>query len=551
MKKSISLKQIVCDIYLAVLFVVYPLFQHNGYYDMGMNKYYFYLISTIAFLVLLVITIVTDPDTFKSSNKSKRKNSKKKTNTPEASLTFKEKLINLKDKFLAWFKPLSIVEKFVWAYLACIIISFIFGINKYVGFWGSDGWQMGLLVQCLMIACFFVFAKVWEPDMLPFYFSMAGSSLVFLLGILMRFGIDPLGNYEGLDTYYVQMFISTIGQSSWYSGYMCAVFPLGVGLYFISEDKKTRIISGLYSVLTFCALAIHDSDSEILGIGCFCLVLLWLAFNNMKSLTRTLEIYTMIAFAFAFMGVVRRGLINSFNGPDSITLKISDNGLIIPTFIALLIITVLCHCLGKNSFNQISFKNDKILKIIRKVIFIIIAFVPVLIAVFIYLNTKWKLGFIFEEGHKYNNYMYFDQYWGNMRGSSWKACALIFMDYPLWRKLIGIGPDSLFVISQYNERYRSILDLVFESDNVLTCAHNEFFNSIVTYGIIGGIAYIGIFASGIYRYVKEYIKKPIVILGAMCIASYCGHNFFCYQTVLCTPFILVIMGICEANISKN
>ena len=107
-----SLKQLICNAYLAVLFVVYPLFQHDHYYNMGENKYYFYLWSTIIFLVLLVIAIVTDPETYNKGSKSngKKKNRSikgKKAPVKAEKLPFKERVIQIKDKFMAWFMPKS------------------------------------------------------------------------------------------------------------------------------------------------------------------------------------------------------------------------------------------------------------------------------------------------------------------------------------------------------------------------------------------------------------------------------------------------------------
>lgn len=543
--KDTSLKQIICTIYLAVLFVVYPLFQHDHYYDMGENKYKFYIISTIIFLVLLGIAIITDPDTYykkgKGSNKKKNKNTKTKTKNASESKTASKK-DGVTSLFMEWFGPKSIVEKFVWAYLLFAIISFIFGIDKYYGFFGADGWHMGLLIQCIMIACFFVYAKAWKPSWTPVYLAMAGSAVVMLLGIVMRFGIDPLGNYEGLDAYYISSFNSTIGQSSWYSSYMCTVLPVGVALYYITKDSKVRVVSGLYTCLSFCALIMQDSDSAYIAIAGIYLVMLWVAFRNREYLARLVEIAVIMFGSFVFMGFVRRSLEYRFNGdPESISLKIADNKLIIVAFVIMVVIRAILAVGPVQKVCDKAFDNVKVLNIVRTVLFSLIALMVVAVIAFVPLNTKGVFG-----EPIYNSFLYFDEMWGNRRGASWRACWMIFSDYSIFRKLIGIGPDSLAIVTQYNDTYRTILDTVFASDNVLTCAHNEFFNAIVVYGLLGGIAYIGIFVSSIIRFVKESKVMPIIIAGAICVAAYCGHNVFCYQTVICTPFILVIIGICES-----
>ena len=52
-------------------------------------------------------------------------------------------------------------------------------------------------------------------------------------------------------------------------------------------------------------------------------------------------------------------------------------------------------------------------------------------------------------------------------------------------------------------------------------------------------------ASLVMAHAKKAARSPILIGILACVLSYVGHNLFCYQTVLCTPFIFLIMGIGE------
>ena len=552
--KDTSLKQIICNTYLAVLFIVYPLFQHDHYYNMGENKYYFYLWSTIIFLVLLVIAILTDEDAYKKS-KSKNgkkknrnaKNTKMKAELTSGKLTFKEKVIKIKEMFMAWFGPKSIVEKFVWAYLVFAIISFIFGIDKYTGFWGVDGWHMGLLIQCLMIACFFAFAKVWKPNMLPVWFAMIGSSVVMLLGIVMRFGIDPLGNYEGLEQIYINSFISTIGQTSWYSAYICTVVPMGIALFFVIEDRRMRVIGTAYTVLSCLALAFADSDSVYLGIVGMLMVLFWVAFVDEIYMIRFWEVTTILAGAFVVTLESKNLLSDYYNAEREFTsIKSLDVKLYSLAFIVSFLILVILMLMKKYNVLHSVLDYRKAMNALRISVYML-GVVGVIGAVtYIVLNTKGKFGVTNDMIPWNGSIWYFNNLWGHHRGASWMTCWEVFKDYNIGRKLVGVGPDSLAIITQYVDKYRTMIAGTFGDSNVLTCAHNEFYNHIVVYGLLGGLSYLGMYLSGIVSYIKALVKKPVVLMGAVCIATYMGHNFFCYQTVICTPFLLAIMGVCEA-----
>ncbi|MBR2274660.1 MAG: hypothetical protein IJ873_01140, partial [Lachnospiraceae bacterium] len=85
-------------------------------------------------------------------------------------------------------------------------------------------------------------------------------------------------------------------------------------------------------------------------------------------------------------------------------------------------------------------------------------------------------------------------------------------------------------------------------NKVLANAHNEWLNTAFTLGITGFLSYLSIFASAFIQFIRRKNISALSIAGAAAVASYVCHNFFCYQQVLCTPFIFAIIGICKANI---
>lgn len=69
------------------------------------------------------------------------------------------------------------------------------------------------------------------------YGFFAGSGITFILGILNRFGVDPLGMYKGISSSYQILFLSTIGQATWYSSYVCTVFAIGLCIFFCGKEQ--------------------------------------------------------------------------------------------------------------------------------------------------------------------------------------------------------------------------------------------------------------------------------------------------------------------------
>ena len=64
-------------------------------------------------------------------------------------------------------------------------------------------------------------------------------------------------------------------------------------------------------------------------------------------------------------------------------------------------------------------------------------------------------------------------------------------------------------------------------------------------GILGAVAYAGIYVTQIRRCLRGWRQNALLLgIAASCV-SYMCYNFFCYQQVLCTPFIFILMGIGE------
>ncbi len=120
--------------------------------------------------------------------------------------------------------------------------------------------------------------------------------------------------------------------------------------------------------------------------------------------------------------------------------------------------------------------------------------------------------------------------------------AKVFMEASPVNKLFGVGPDcfSSYTAANYPEEVRLLWGGL-----TLTNVHNEWFNIIINAGLLGGAAYIGIFVSAFLRFVKRRGKNLLLTGIAASIISYIAYNFFCYQQVLCTPFIFMLMGIGE------
>lgn len=129
-------------------------------------------------------------------------------------------------------------------------------------------------------------------------------------------------------------------------------------------------------------------------------------------------------------------------------------------------------------------------------------------------------------------------------------CAFgTFVQGNIIRKLVGAGPDCFYEFVY--TFYKDVLVEKWGENSKLTCAHNEWLNTLVNLGVLGLVAYLGTFVSTIRQCFKKAEDYPELYAIAISVASYIGHNFFCYQQIICTPTVFILMGAAQAIIRRG
>lgn len=171
-----------------------------------------------------------------------------------------------------------------------------------------------------------------------------------------------------------------------------------------------------------------------------------------------------------------------------------------------------------------------------------------LLVLFVACNTNGVLERFFSVT-VHSRYLYFDDAWGDMRGGTWKMACELFAGLPFGKKLFGVGADGFAVYSygipEYAQRLREVW-----GNAVLTNVHNEWLNMFFCQGIVGGLAYLGIFAGGIVACLcgREERVPPLAQAVGLCLLAYMAHNFFCYQQVCATGPVFVLLGAAMAQL---
>ena len=501
-------------LYIFFMFAIYPLYYENKYYNMGDAKWHFFkwvtLVAAIALISLFIWYMV---------------------------YLYQKKGL---DKY--WdFKASSMPDRFVLAYGIICILSVLFSPYKSYIIFGYEGWYMGLIAQLAFVMLYYFASRFWRWDEIIVIIYLSVSSVVFLLGVLNRFMVDPLQMYVGLDPEYIINFLSTLGQATWFSSYMVVLFPIGLFAYWYYNKKAIRIAAGLYASLGFMTMITQNSDSAFAAYAAMLVGLFCYSFKENRLMKRFFEILMIMFGSWKFIGLMQIAFADKAVVLSDTMFGLSKGNITWVLLAASALLYMVFSILDKKELISIAK-----LRIIRTVVLILIGLAIVMIVVYVVLNSTGALsGTGFESD---NNYLKFDTNWGNNRGSSWMVTMATFRDCSIMRKLFGAGPDGFYnLVYQYHSQ-----ELIekWGENTVLTCAHNEWLTALINVGIFGAVAYAGIFISAIVRFTKKAAERPEVIAPALCILAYMAHNFFCYQQIICTPVIFLIIG-CGECLCRN
>ncbi len=532
---SAKIISISLSIYVLLLFAIYPLYYRAELAQLGEAKWDFYkglhfmfsldplpninLPGLLPVILLMFVWFVVELIIYDRKN-----------GTSE-----------LKKWFLSP-KDMTITDMFVLAYGVLVVISMIFSPYRKSLLWGVTGWRMGFLSQMAFVSVYFLISRFWNFWKVTIYAGMVISAFAFIVGILNQFRIDPLNlidedNIVNGSVYY----ISTMGNTSWYSSYVSTVTPLGIFLFWFTENKKERIFSGIYCVIAAMTMITHSSDSAFLSLVGIFSVMIFVAFDSRRLMENMLETLLLCLLSWRVIGFLQM----AFPEKAVYTMEISTFGSQHPLMwlpiAALAVILFLFkkkdreeNLTGKESLSKYRF--------IAYIYYALAAAAVVLVIVYIALNTSGALPASLSTD---NDYLKFGPHWGNWRGLFWMCTTnslAIALRENLPAFLIGYGPDSYTFVA-YVQNYQLLSENLNVQNTYLTNSHNEWYTMFLNQGVLGGIAYMGIFLGAVVEFIRGRARNPWVVGCAMCAASYFMHNLFCYQQMVCTPFIFTILGI--------
>ena len=458
---------IISTIHVIMLCSILPLYMEQGYYKLGEAKGIMYML--IGGVFVLIASFLVGVKRNKNEN---------------------------------W-------ELLLGAVLFTNIVTLIFSSDVKTAFLGLEGWRIGFLTTLIMLLECFYLAKGLYIDEYVLAAIFITPFLIFIIGILGRFGIYPIDIY-GNDS----SFLATIGNINWYVGFLSIFVPAGVGITFLQKPGSRSFFGcSLYTLTGLVALMLQGSDSGLLVIFGTYAFLFYLSLSDRYSFHRFLAQLALLGLAVEIVNLLQLFYPGAYNYEKNYLITICSNHM------GLVIIALSFFLYRVSAFlDEISimWKRD----LYRKVFCGLLAGA---VAFFVVTAITGKVPFDF----------------GNGRLFIWQISFDIFLNLSSWQKIFGVGQDCYYTYAYHNSMWADSLLNVLEG-NRLTNAHCEMLTILIERGLIGACAYYGFIFCSIKNMIKKEQASLICLLPVI---AYLVNSTVSFSTPVSTTFMFAAIGI--------
>ena len=502
-------------IYVLFYLAVFPLCIHDHYYDILTFRFGLFWKPTLAYGIIFALMglfyLVADGLYNEGKNR-------------------KDFFTSLKNK--GWKKYIGPTDIAITALILVFALSTAFAEYPYEAFWGNRGRWQGLLLWLMFYIAYILITRFYEFKKWHIYAFMLGASIVVIWGICNFFLIN-FGMFEGTKDEYKYIFVSSIGNINTYCNFTGMFFGVASAMFILQEKPLENVLNYIFLALASFGQIMGISENAMLSTA---IVFAVLPFCIVKTRTHMAKFFIVLSTYLAAMkitaAVTLSGMetMNDLDPSQQITLAGKS-------FLTLLLIFILALTALSlvNAFKNKEKTEDKDVKIFKLIWKIVLAAGIVLMVTVLVCANK---GIHSELWEPYRYFLIFDDWWGTGRGLNWRLGMEYWLnDSTFLAKIIGYGPDTYYIITM--DRFMNIMEDA--GYGMFDSAHNEYFEYLITVGILGLASYIIL----LYTALRTKLRSQVSGIKATAV----GVIAYAFQAVvniavpITTPVFMILMFI--------
>lgn len=518
------------------LLFIFPVYTHDMYFDILGARYVLFKITVIILMVLQILLgilyLIIDND-------NNNVNGGALTRLANA-LTFK----NLKEHLI-------ITDIFAVMMLLVCAISTYYSEKPVESFFGNAGRYQGLECWIIYFVLYVIVSRTFKFKKIYLDCAILMGMFIGIWGYSDYFFCNWFGFFNNVSGGQRGMFMASIGNLNTYTNYTTMIFAISGSMFLIEENNLKSIFYFLGAFISLVASVFGLSDNIIIAIGIFFVVSPYLFVKEKKNLVRWFYLATSTFFSINLLHYMDI-LIPRHNGFPSTLRDFSEMVYFRYIFFIFLIVSLILTFLLrakkiKDANGNITITNSKLPKgVIIAWSIILVLVIGIVIYIFYDVNIGHQFDNIWNQV-PFKSQLEINDDWGTHRGHNWRIAVETFQKFDPFKKLFGFGPDTYLVVSErgYFQEMQQRYGEVYDS------AHNEYFNYLICEGVLGLIAYLGMFISGVAFALKSMKKEKVLGACALCTIVYMSQAVVNIAIPITTPVFFTVMYIGVAYYLEN
>ncbi|MCI9380426.1 MAG: hypothetical protein HFG88_05190 [Dorea sp.] len=481
------------SLYILIMLVVFPVFNTNKFFNLDDDKTNFFLVATITYACFMLLAVV------------------------KAILNW----LKQDNLFLPPFKFTP--ATFALLLLLAVILSTIFSLNIRKSLFGVVSRNVSSLCLLLGIMVFFAVRKYGVFHKLILWGWMAGSAIIYIIGIFCACGINFFHLQDGIIPSEIALFLTPLSNTNCNTCYVCLALPPIIVLYMTCKDRFSQILYGIYIYVAILFIYFIKTDAAILTLIFGMILLGYFALESSDWAER----YVQIAGIYFGAKLTIKILLFFFEKKmlyfHGTSLFLLTGKILILDLLCCLLLIVIWRWRG-------GLLREKLAGIRKHLL--IAAFAIALLTILCILYANIMSGRLTKDSLLQR--LVITDMTFNERGYMWRKTVRALLDAPLGRKLVGCGLNCHVDFLGENS--------YFPDGKIFYEPHCEILQITLNIGLIGLVGYFGLLISTLVNAYKNWKKSEPQIITAFTLSLFlvqCLTNAFAIYHL---PLLFIFLG---------
>ena len=384
------------------------------------------------------------------------------------------------------------------------------------------------------LCCIFIFFAVRQyakVDQLLLWTWLAGSSGLYLFGILCACGINVLHIQDGLDPWQLPTYLTPLSNTNYNTCYVCLMLPPIMVLYMICKNRLSQILCGINLYLGFLFTFFIKTDSSFIALLLGFILLGYFALEKDSWAMHYVHIPGIYLGAKLTIRVLLHLYPEKIYPFHGLHVPLLDSKLLIREIICYLIFFIIWKWIG-------AFLREKLASARKILVIIAITLVCCCIACVIYINISTPA----LAPESFWNYLILNDSTCSGRGYIWSRTLSVIKEESIGRKLFGNGLNSF--------RALMLISGAVPAGDMFEDPHNEILQIITDMGLLGFIGYFGLLFTSLIKALRGWHKNKLHVITVLTLSVYMIQALANEYSIFTFPLLCIFLGLANSKLEN-